>query len=430
MKLNSIQMLRAIAALLVLFYHVRGVQTRMLADAGLDASGRWAPLVDNGFAGVDLFFVISGFVMVFVTAQGARGPMAATSFLFARAVRIYPLWWLFAGIFTLYMLTAHAWLDLFGLGWDAIGAGEPPAEYLAKSFALVPQAQYPVLNVGWTLIHEMYFYLVFTVFLLLPHRWLPALLAGWAVLVFAGGLAGFAAPIAGTLLTLAAHPMTLEFILGAVTALLVLSGRRWRPGIASIIGAIWLGVALWFVLPPEFTPSPDAPPLFAGLVWTDGQIALVGTENWSAYTLSWGRVIAYAVPCALLVYGLACLEIEGRLPVSRMLVRLGDWSYALYLSHILVLAGLAIILPDVLAMAERLFSVPQSVTELFQPINPGLDGNIGFSILACTASIVTAGLAYNFFERPVMAWFGAARRKLFSGPRATLAPGVLRARIW
>lgn len=430
MKLNSVQMLRAVAALLVLFYHVRSIQTRMLAEAGMDASGRWAPIVDNGFAGVDLFFVISGFVMVFVTADGARGPAAAGSFLFARIARIYPSWWLFAGLFTLYMLTAHAWLDLFGVGWEAIGGGEPPMAYLAKSFALLPQAQYPVLNVGWTLIHEMYFYLVFTAFLLCPHRWLPALLAVWAGLVAIGALAGLSGPIADTLLALAVHPMTLEFILGAGMALLVLTGRRWRPGLVAAGAGIWIVAALWFVLPPEYVPGPDARPIIAGLVLSDGQIALGGVENWSAVMLSWGRVLAYGLPCALLVYGLVSLEIEGRLPTSRALVRLGDWSYALYLCHILVLAGLARLLPHALNWASELFGLPARLAALLQPAAPGLDGNIGFTILACVASILVAGATYTLFERPLMAWFATMRRKLFHGPSASLAPGILRARIW
>ena len=105
-KLNSVQALRGLAALFVLIYHISQQQLHAIGAIGASArtptvdlwllSGPW----NQGYAGVDLFFVISGFIMVYVTQKFAKnaGQKAAdvAAFLYKRIVRIYPLWWVFA----------------------------------------------------------------------------------------------------------------------------------------------------------------------------------------------------------------------------------------------------------------------------------------------------------------------------------------------
>ena len=91
-KLHSIQSLRAIAALLVFLCHLFAME-----EAHAGRSENLTSFWVNGAHGVDLFFVISGFVIVWVASDARQGWRSALDFLFARIARIYPLWWLFAG---------------------------------------------------------------------------------------------------------------------------------------------------------------------------------------------------------------------------------------------------------------------------------------------------------------------------------------------
>ena len=164
MKLQWIQALRAIAASLVLIAHLGQEEADAFA-AGLAPAWTLA-----GVSGVDLFFVISGFVMVYVTRGTTHGaPAIAGRFLYSRAARIYPPYWLF---------TALAIAGYFIFDGLSRSLGELD---LVRDILLIPGEEPPVLLVGWTLIHEMYFYIVFTGLLLLPRRFLPALVTVWNI---------------------------------------------------------------------------------------------------------------------------------------------------------------------------------------------------------------------------------------------------------
>ena len=107
-KLKSIQSLRGIAALLVFLCHLFAIEQQAARRPDLLTSF-W----DNGAHGVDLFFVISGFVIVWVAADVRAGWGSAMSFFCARLARIYPLWWLCAAAI------AGAYWAMNGMPWDA-----------------------------------------------------------------------------------------------------------------------------------------------------------------------------------------------------------------------------------------------------------------------------------------------------------------------
>jgi len=85
-RLDHIQALRGIAALMVVVSHLLIIERKYSVDQIL---GEWAVF---GMAGVDLFFVISGFIMVYVMWDRPRGVKASAEFLWGRASRIYPLY--------------------------------------------------------------------------------------------------------------------------------------------------------------------------------------------------------------------------------------------------------------------------------------------------------------------------------------------------
>jgi exopolysaccharide production protein ExoZ len=146
--ISNLQMLRGLAALAVVFYHT---DYRLPGD------------VHTEFQAVSVFFVISGFIMTYITRDDAAG------FLGHRLIRIVPLYW----VCTLGMaIVTHRHVD---------------TDVFVKSLLFIPQWNYshdpyPLLGVGWTLNIEMYFYALFALALSLSRRWAP-LIAGSAVLL-------------------------------------------------------------------------------------------------------------------------------------------------------------------------------------------------------------------------------------------------------
>jgi peptidoglycan/LPS O-acetylase OafA/YrhL len=446
MKLQSVQALRGIAALLVVVYHARALELAGIARTGSTEPGLIHGVFASGFAGVDLFFVISGFIMVWVTRRQPAGPFTSADFLFARVTRIYPVWWAGAALGTIYMALSGG-VALISSSGGALGADTPEFQYILKSFLLIPQPEHPVLLIGWTLIHEVYFYLIFALILLLPRILMPYALLVWGIGIVGASLAGLPTPIAQNVLTLVVHPMTMEFIFGAVVGIIITSGLVWRAGVITLIASLALVAAL----------------------------GLQGEPT--VYTLQWGRVLQIGLPCAALIYGLAGLDAAGRLawlvpaaigvvisaityqlfglvPQSpfedrlnavilatiigglAMLVVLwvgwllgqsrpgwllstaplwrgvhsavastGDWSYSIYLFHLFALGIL-----------QRLMTRTPETSELAPYLRlgaPGILDNLIFLFGGTLAALAAGWLGYMIVERPAQFVFGWLRRLIF-----------------
>ena len=147
-KLVSIQHLRGLAVFSVVVFHA--------------LQWEWIPFEPGQF-GVELFFIISGFVMWFTTAGRETAPLA---FMARRAARVVPLYWLAS-------LTA---LTVVLIRPGAIPNVIPDSLHVVLSLAFIPHADpngnpFPLLNPGWTLTYEAFFYLVFAACLTVPERW-------------------------------------------------------------------------------------------------------------------------------------------------------------------------------------------------------------------------------------------------------------------
>jgi peptidoglycan/LPS O-acetylase OafA/YrhL len=294
-----VQGLRAIAAFAVALLHISNdaiVAGRDPAGwlAGLTKAMPWA-------AGVDIFFVISGFVIVHASANLFAQPGGATSFLRRRLTRIVPLYWALTTLFLAMELFQRSAVH---------GEMGPPGLFLA-SYLFIPWARpdglvQPALGLGWTLNYEMFFYLVLTPFLLLPRAWAVAgSAAALCLLVAFGQIFGFDS----VCLSFWAEPLVLEFVLGMGIALAVARGLAF-PG--------WLRLAM----------------VASVVVWLHGQ-----TETEGAW-----RVIALGLPGALLVTAaVSGRSVERIGPAMRALIRLGDASYAMYLFHPFVMRAFTIL---------------------------------------------------------------------------------------
>lgn len=297
-KLAGLQYLRALAALGVLLFH------------GFLGAGIALPLLRHG---VDLFFLISGFLMVAITAA----PTPPRAFLRDRIERIVPLYWLA----TLAMLGANA-----AVGAVQAGMPGPSAWYLIASFLLIPVADarghsFPVLGPGWTLSLEMVFYILFsaTLWLRRPHA---RVIVVTAILVMLVAMGVLIRPNHVILARLGSDLM-LEFAMGA-----------W-------IGLYWQRTPVW-------------PPLLGWPVAALGCLLLIAPLE-----LLLPRVpdsLRFGIPFALILIAVLRAERSGAMPRLPWAEMLGDASYSLYLWH-------AVIITVVIAAASRI-ELPPLVTAL------------------------------------------------------------------
>lgn len=328
--LYSVQYLRAAAALAVLLYHISALsqETWALDPERIDYVGA---------AGVDLFFVISGFVMAMIVAR--PGDFDGGQFWIRRIARVVPAYWVVT-------------IAVFVLVWvmpQLFKATTTDLQTLLVSLSFVALDRGngdtgPLLLVGWTLNYEMFFYAI------------VALAAGlfsdrrlvWAsgIIIALVGLGQLASP-ANPTLVFYTDPILLEFVLG------ILVFKTWNKTCEA-----GQSFSPWAVL--------AAGSILLIIQWERP----VGDMR----TLFWG------VPAAAMLYGaLGALTFR-----STLLARLGDWSYALYLTHIFVIT---FYIRHVISQVTFI--------ELPWPVH---------YLIMVASACATAAMFYVLIERPLSRW--------------------------
>jgi exopolysaccharide production protein ExoZ len=298
-SLTSIQCLRGIAALLVVLSHA--LQSSRVAFHGqFSALNGLFHLREFGTIGVDIFFVISGFIMVYVNHEAFGKPRAPIDFLARRIIRICPLYWLLTGLMVLLLFfTPRAFNTL---------TFQPV--HVVESLLFIPTmnsaGEYvPVLVVGWTLSYEMYFYFLFAILLPTSLRWSLVLTGALFILTT---LIGYWRPPEGPVSHAMFSPILLEFVFGECLAFWLLRGQVLAPRAAVTLVMLVLAI---------FIAQIVAGPL---------------VDN---------HLLDRGLPSAALVFALVCLEHHGRLRFPAWLKAIGDESYSLYLSHVITMAVLS-----------------------------------------------------------------------------------------
>ncbi len=350
----TVQWMRAAAALMVVIGHSQSVVGGIARTTG--GSFTRSTVLPWG-AGVDLFFVISGFIMVHASRALFGEAGAARVFLKRRLARIIPLYWLATTLFL--MILAAASLkggDLF-----------PSAAAILASYAFVPYASngalaFPVFDLGWTLNYEMFFYAVFAATLATGIGRVRATM-GIAVALLAVVLIGAWLPMPVAALRFWTRPIIVDFALGLAVALALAEGVvlprlvRW-----AMVAA---GVAILCADPCHLFNGP------VGITVANG----------------WPRVIVAGLPAALVLAG-AVLGPEPH--VHRLLAPLGaigDASYSLYLLH-----------PFVLIAVEKMAQKSAAFRAL--PGGAIVAGMVG-------VAIAVALVAHRRLERPLTRWVNA-----------------------
>jgi exopolysaccharide production protein ExoZ len=268
-KLVSVQYLRALAVTLILFHHAR-VPANWLFDPFAN--------LNLGSGGIDVFFVVSGFVMF--VAAGHEKPL---DFCRRRIVRIVPLYWAAIAFFFL--------LSLCGGYMRPAGIGQivESALFIPHYNPFYPHRLWPYVIQGWTLDYEMYFYAIFAIGLALKRPLVFPILALAVVLIAANLISSDNA-----IVVFAREPAVLEFAAGLLIGKLYSSREIRHLGFLAVIG---------FVL----------------LLFSD-------------FTFRLG-VLSAGIPAVLLLVGGLSLEPWLAKHEWRWLRLAGDASYSIYLFH-------------------------------------------------------------------------------------------------
>jgi peptidoglycan/LPS O-acetylase OafA/YrhL len=352
--LRTLQLGRAIAAVLVVLHHNGGSIFALERYWGHDPLRGF---FDFGSAGVEFFFVLSGFIIFHVHWRDLGQPGRFLAYARKRFLRIYPIYWL------VLIPLALVYLRNPAAGPDR--ALDPALLY--SSFLLVHfnyDYAFSILPVAWTLYHEILFYAVFAL-LIFSRRLGLALLALW----LAGSLVMIDPAVVPhfepVLLWMALYyfaPLHLLFAMGMVVCWLIHRGRVAAPWFCTIGGALLF--------------------LAAGL---ESDYLELLTPN--------VRSLVYGLGSAVALAGAVELERQGRVAVPRFAQLAGDASYSIYLLHLPALSLLAKLLG-----------------------RPGLHLPLGLAYLLVPTLAVGAGILLHLWvEKPLLArlngWFSPQRTR-------------------
>lgn len=343
----NVQVLRAVAATLVVWIHAQEL------IAGQNAIPDWAETF--GYGGVDMFFVISGFIMVRTTQGKNIGPF---TFMKKRMLRILPMYY----VFTLSTVFAAMLIP------EAFNSTRAEFSQIAKSMLFIPFEKtegrvYPLYYLGWTLNFEMLFYAIFSLslFLAKPAR----LLAITAVLIALAAVGSKVVNLTdyGVTAYFYTRPILLDFVFGMFIAWLFSTKARVvgpAPWCLLIAGTIWF--------------------VFGGVLFPVAALPIAPITD---------TVLRFGVPSALIVAGVVGLEQAGFRIGNSLMRQSGDASYSIYLAHYFFVAGV-IVVADRLALGESGRAMLLPVTMM--------------------AALAFGFVTHHLLERPLAGDFGSYHR--------------------
>ncbi|MDQ1215014.1 acyltransferase family protein [Pantoea anthophila] len=324
--LYSIQFLRGIAALMVVLTHIahKGKQYET-------GSLNWFHVGGNG---VDLFFIISGFIMCVATHNKN---ITLLHFLLHRVIRIIPLYWVLSLVALFIFLVSPQMVNSSGGKTGII-----------QSFFLIPDGVKFLIQNGWTLSYEFYYYLIFSVFIFLTDIRLMRYLGVSLTILLLSVTGLFLQPETPILVFLFSN-MLLEFMLGVLSFVII---SNIKPGKVSACLMITLGLS--WVIYNNVYGTPEVP---------------------------FGKVVTSGLPMFLIFLGALSLEqwfATSKGCLVRVFEQLGNSSYSLYLIHPFILSPAALVLKNLGLLSSGLF------TEVL-----------------LSASIISGLLTYHFIEKPL-----------------------------
>lgn len=337
MKFFSVETARGVAAILVVLVHA----SDMLAAPKYFGAMPFDGLFGFAHAGVDFFFVLSGFIIFHVHRKDLGNPARLWDYAGKRFVRIFPTYWTVLFIFGL-ILAVSPTRD---------GNERNIIAVLTSTFLIPVSDEVPILTVAWTLQHEILFYTLFSV-LFISRGAGKAVLGVWAALIVWRMLTGSPSAFPGKFLF---STFNLEFFFGICVSIVLRRRAVFHPRLM-----LALGIVLFFA---------------TGVV-----------ESWgSGFSLGWVPHMLYASGAAMALYGMVGAEGAGRLGcVPAWAVSLGSASYSIYLFHTIVI----MFLQQGLRIVMRFVELPLDLT----------------FVVVIVATVFICERFSRFVEQPLLRW--------------------------
>lgn len=340
-KLQTLEVVRALAALAVVVFH----SSQQPFMAGLCAE--LPPVFDLGKYGVPVFFVLSGFIIIFVHGREIGRPERVPRYFYRRWLRIWPLY----AALTLLQVTVKPLMP---------GRESETLSQVITSLLFLDLGETPIINVGWTLVHEAFFYSVFGVVMIFGNRFVA-----WFLIVFLALQTGvhFDQSTAGPLASFVFSPMRWYFL---------------------------VGIAVGCMTPVAFSPNSQGPRKIGLFVLLSvGLIGSVGALSPNFGKVS-GWILLMAVLIGLVLLALVSHDLRKGVKMPRLLVYLGAASYSIYLVHSTVidlgLVSLGKIAPVLLV------------------------NHLGVTMAVLALISVGCGLiCHELLEKPLIRWFRSLR---------------------
>lgn len=332
-KISSLQAMRAFAAISVMIFHGTQIINQEFGYLFLDN------IFMAGFTGVDVFFVLSGFI-IYYTSSGKKLTRAA--FIKKRFIRIYPVYW----IVTILLIVSY------------LVSPSPDKDYrgdlgtILSSFLLFPQ-QMPVMGISWTLTYEVLFYLAFVFTFFKKPKYLFYFFAIWISLIVVMLLLNWRTGIFS--LDALFNPIIINFSFGCLVAYFYKKYPLFKYYKLFVVTGFIYFLGAWLIY------------------YTYG-----GSSDENGYPDNYRRVFMFGIPAALFMYGFLYVKTS----ISRLLIHLGDASYSLYLLHGTILS----------AIVQLIFKFK---------LSGYFTGFLG-SVLIFVLTMTAVSIFYLFVERPLL----------------------------
>lgn len=300
-RLDSIQIVRAFAMLLVLIIHADVFSTRILNTPFL-----FNFFYPGGDSGVDLFFVVSGFIIFYIHQGDINQKIKFIPYLIKRFARIFPTYW----AVNMLVIPLHFFFRQYGLG------DETTFHKIFFSLFLLPQQGTPIIHAAWTLSYEILFYFCFGLIIWFGYKKILPLI----IFIITGTILGWIYSLQNitqfqnSYFNLIFGYYNFEFLLGCISAYLVTNIKIKQPKILLSFGI------LLFIL-------------------------MIGLEKYSSQALYSLRLFGYGFPSFLIITSLSSSEINGQFKitknlVSQFLLLLGNASFSIYLTHQILISAI------------------------------------------------------------------------------------------